>query len=387
MTVETTAQEAPVVEQGRTDWLALVRELGPIFADRAAALDDKDGFVAENYADLKRHRFFSAGVPEELGGGGLSHRELCAVVRELAHYCGSTALALSMHQHLLAATVWRYKHGQPGEPLLRRIAEQELVLIATGGRDWLASNGTMTRVEGGFKVRASKSFASASPAGDLLVTSSTYDDPEAGPSVLHFAVPFKAEGLRIQEDWHTLGMRGTGSHTVVLDDVFVPDASVSLKRPQGVWHPVWGVVLGVAMPLIMSAYVGVAEAAATIAMDRARRGPTQPHTPFLLGELKNELTTARMAVDAMVAITDDYNFEPTLETADGILVRKTICSKAVIATAEKALEVAGGAGFYRGLGLERHLRDVHGAQFHPLPEKQQQHFSGRLALGLEPVEA
>jgi acyl-CoA dehydrogenase len=46
-----------------------------------------------------------------------------------------------MHQHLLAAAVWRYRRGQPGEALLRRIAEQELVLVSNGGRDWLGSNG------------------------------------------------------------------------------------------------------------------------------------------------------------------------------------------------------------------------------------------------------
>ncbi len=52
---------------------------------------------------------------------------------------------------------------------------------------------------------------------------------------------------------------------------------------------------------------------------------------------------------------------------------------------EKALELAGGIGFYRGFGLERLLRDGHAAQFHPLPEKQQHLFTGRLALGLEPI--
>ena len=56
-----------------------------------------------------------------------------------------------------------------------------------------------------------------------------------------------------------------------------------------------------------------------------------------------------------------------------------------VATAEKALEAAGGAGYFRRHGLERLLRDVHGGQFHPLPEKRQQRFTGRMAMGLEPV--
>ena len=52
---------------------------------------------------------------------------------------------------------------------------------------------------------------------------------------------------------------------------------------------------------------------------------------------------------------------------------------------EKALEAVGGTGLFRSMGLERLLRDVHGAQFHPLPAKRQHCFTGRVAFGLDPV--
>src|SRR5919199_110416 len=113
-------------------WVAVARALGPGLASRAAGYDANDSFPVENYRELKEHRVFSAPVPAELGGGGASHRELCAMVRELAHGCGSTALALSMHTHLLAATVWRYRQGQPAAPLLKRIADEQIVLVSTG---------------------------------------------------------------------------------------------------------------------------------------------------------------------------------------------------------------------------------------------------------------
>ena len=108
--------------------------------------------------------------------------------------------------------------------------------------------------------------------------------------------------------------------------------------------------------------------------------------PFLFGELANLLTTAQLAVDDLVRIADDGDFAPTVETADAILVRKTIAAKAVVATAEKALEATGGAGFFRRFELERLVRDAHAGQFHPLQEKRQLLFTGRLALGLDPVE-
>ena len=154
-----------VIPSPRTDWIAVVRELGPNFAARAAAHDANDSFVADNYAELKKHKLFSAGVPAELGGGGASHVELCTLLREMAHYCGSTALALSMHTHLLAATVWRWRQGHPVEPLLKRIAAEETILISSGGSDWLSPSGTAEKVDGGFRITARKIFSSDSPMG------------------------------------------------------------------------------------------------------------------------------------------------------------------------------------------------------------------------------
>lgn len=158
-------------------FIRIIRELGPAFAERATRKDLAGEFVAENYVEMKRRKLFSAGVPEALGGGGASHTELCELLRELARFCPSTALALSMHQHLLAAAVWRHLHGQPAEALLRKVAEAELVLVSTGAGDWLESSGTVVRVDGGYRVTADKRFGSGCPAGDLAITSAPYDDP------------------------------------------------------------------------------------------------------------------------------------------------------------------------------------------------------------------
>lgn len=372
---------------GRTlqDWLDVIGELGPRFAERAAKHDAEDLFVAENYAELKEQRLFSAAVPSELGGGGVAHSGMCRILRTLAGYCPSTALSCSMHQHLTAAQVWNYRHGKPGQKLLERLVAEELVLVSTGARDWLGSNGEMEKVDGGYRVSAKKIFASGSPAGDLLVTSAPYEHPEDGWQVLHFPVPFKAEGVSIKNDWRTLGMRGTGSNTVVLDGVFVPDEAIALSRPRDRFHPVWSVVLTVAMPLIGSVYVGLAEKAAAMAREGASARADDPVLPFLLGELENHLTSAQLAIDSAVALANDLDFEPEMERTNAILVRKTLAARAALETAEKALEATGGGGFFRASGLERFVRDAHAGLFHPLQEKRQLLFTGRLAMGLDPV--
>ena len=367
------------------DLPALVHIIGPRFAEGAEARDAADTFVDAHYDVLKDHKVFSAMVPKEFGGGGVGHGAMCAFLRDLAHYCSSTALALSMHQHLVAAAVYNHRNGRPGQKLLERVAASEAVLVSTGAADWMESNGSVERAEGGFRVTARKPFASGSPRGGVLVTSAPYEDPLEGWQVLHFPVPFAAEGVSLADDWHTLGMRATGSQTVILDKVFVPEEAVALRRPRGRFHPAWNVILTVAMPLIMSVYTGVAEAAAVIARGQAAKRRDDPAVPYLLGELANALTAAQLATDDMVRLAADLNFTMGRDVTDAVLVRKTIAATQVIATVEKALEVAGGAGFYRHLGLERLLRDAHGAQFHPLPAKRQHLFTGRVALGLDPI--
>jgi alkylation response protein AidB-like acyl-CoA dehydrogenase len=387
MISQTTASPAaePVASIAPVDWVAVARELGPAFAARAAQHDQDDSFVADNYVEMKARRLFSAAVPADLGGGGASYAELCAMLRELGRHCGSTALALSMHTHLVGAIVWRRRQGHPVEPLLRRIVAEQLVLVSTGASDWLDSSGRAERVEGGYRVSGRKVFGSGSPAGDLLITTAPFDDPSDGPTVLHFPVPLKGEGVTVLDNWRAMGMRATGSGDVVLEGVFVPEGSVSLRRPRGAWHLFYNVIVAVAMPLVMSVYLGVAEAARELVLREVGRKRDDPDVWSLVGELENALVTARMAVQGMVETCADYSFAPVNETANAILTRKTIAAQALLLTAEKALETVGGAGLYRDLGLERLVRDLHGAQFHPLQAKRQHRFTGRMALGLDPI--
>jgi alkylation response protein AidB-like acyl-CoA dehydrogenase len=366
------------------NFVETIRRIGPSFAERAAAADLEGRFVADNYAELKSNKLFSAGVPSEFGGGGASHAELCAGLRELAQYCSSTALALSMHTHLVAAAVWRHRHGQPAEALLRKIAAGELVLVSTGAGDWIESVGRAERAPGGYKINALKRFCSGAPAGDLVVTSAPFQDGDRA-EVLHFAVPMKAAGVIQHDDWDTLGMRGTGSFSIELKDVFVAEESITMRRPGGQWHPSWSVIMTVAPPIYMAPYVGTAERAAALAKEHAKKRAPDAISLQALGELENALALTQMAFREMVELAREYDFEPNVERASQMLVRKTITTKALIATVNAAVEVVGGSALFRRTGIERLLRDVQGAPFHPLPEKKQLAFTARVALGLPPV--
>lgn len=365
----------------------IAAELAPKFAETAEHLDATDGFASENYQALREHGVFKALIPEKYGGAGAAHSEMCDFLRTIAQTCPSTALSVAMHQHILSAAIVNDAAGRPGRKLLEKVAGADIVLTSSGANDWLESNGSAERVAGGYEITAVKPFSSGSPAGDVLVTSVAYDDPKDGPQVLHFPVPLNSDGITFMGDWQTLGMRATGSQTVRFDKVFVPDEAIVLKRHRGGFHPAYAVILTVALPLIMSAYTGTAEAAAGIARSKARGRIGDPVTPYLTGEMENLLTTTQIAHADMVRLANDLKFEPSIELASQMLTRKTIVANHVIATCEKAMEVTGGSAYFRKLGLERRLRDAHASQFHPLPEKRQHLFTGRLSMGLEPVES
>jgi len=157
-------------------------------------------------------------------------------------------------------------------------------------------------VEGGYRVNAQKRFASGGPGGDIALTSAPYDDPRKVRSFSTFRCPMKAEGVPHQQ---RLGHARHASDWIQHDhfeDVFVPDAAIGSKRPRGQWHPSISVVCLVALPIVLSPYVGLAETAVRLAKEGARKRPGDSHLPYLLGEMENALVTAQMAYRETVGL-------------------------------------------------------------------------------------
>lgn len=348
---------------------------------RDAERHDRDGtFVEAGLAALKAAGLLSVAVPEELGGDGATVAQVAAVQRELARHCGSTALASSMHQHVTTFTAWRFRRGLPGaEATLKRVVEDGIVLVSTGGADFTHPRGEAVKVDGGFTVSGHKVFASLSPAGNVLSTMFRYDDPEQGPRVLNVPVPM-GEGVQVLETWDAMGMRGTGSHEIVIDGVFVPEEKVLANRPYGVIDPPLQVILSIAMPIISAVYLGVAESAYEAAVAAAASKAGDPTIQRQVGLMSNRLRVAGWALDgALAAVGDDP--QPSVETLDAVLAAKREVGQAGIEVCDLAMEVAGGAGFFKGSVIERAYRDVRGLKLHPLSPEQTLTHAGRIALG------
>jgi len=347
-------------------------------ASRADTHDREESFVAENYERLKAEGLIAAAVPAELGGAGAEVGEMADVVRRLAHGCGSTALAFSMHTHQVVIPAWRWRHQPPAapkvEPLLRMVAEKNIVLLSSGGGDWIGGSGRAEKVEGGWRIHARKAFVSGAPAGSLLMTSAV-----AGEEVLHFGVPMGAGEVTRLDTWHTLGMRGTGSEDVQVDGFFLPDEKVALTRAQGEWHPVFQIIATFAFPIIYGAYLGLAESARDIALGLARSRKGEARQPRLVGEMETTLRAAQLAHRHMVSVAEEN--KPSAESVSEVMLGRQLVEQNAIRTVELAMEVAAGQGFYRAAGLERRFRDVQGARYHPMRREVQRLYTGSLALG------
>ncbi len=364
------------------DLVERARVLGRDFAARAEVADETDAFVAENYAALKDSGLVEAAVPVELGGGGATPAELADMLRTLAHYCSSTALAFAMHSHLVAVPAWRWSHQKVAavEPLLKRIAAEKIFLSTSGGSDWVAGAGTAERVEGGYKITARKVFSSGAPASSIFMTTAMLEEPGQEPMVLHFGIPMTSPNLRIDPVWKTLGMRGTGSHDVVITGHVVPEAAVALKRKAGEWHPLFQIIGTMAIPLIYAVYLGVAESARDIALELVRKRRHDRHVLQLVGQMESELRGAQITHAYMIDVVGRN--KPGAESINDVMMGRRLCAGHVIRTVELAMEAAGGAGFYRSRGLERRFRDVQGARYHPMQPGPQAEYAGAMALGM-----
>src|SRR5690606_34096420 len=132
--------------------------------------------------------------------------ELAEMLRIMAHACGSTALAFSMHTHQVAIPAWRWRHQNLAavEPLLKRVASERLILLSSGGSDWIGGSGTAVKTDGGYRVTARKVFTSGAEAGDLLMTGAVCEDEYGVLSVIHFGAPMQASEVRVVNTWRTL---------------------------------------------------------------------------------------------------------------------------------------------------------------------------------------
>ncbi len=216
--------------------VARVASLGPTFAERAVRYDRDASFPTENFADLRAIGFLGLCIPQECGGLGAGFATYARVSEEIGRHCGSTGLTFNMHTATMLITGWiadqldmspdeRATHDRRRGALYRGVLEHGHIHSQPFSEGNLpgATQGYSTKavkVDGGWRLSGKKIFASLSDAADRHNVVAGVD---GDPHVRLFSVPAEASGVRIVGEWDPLGMRGTISKDLLLDDVFVTD--------------------------------------------------------------------------------------------------------------------------------------------------------------------
>ncbi|MFJ5984721.1 acyl-CoA dehydrogenase family protein [Lentzea sp. NPDC092896] len=349
----------------------MAARIGAIAAAHASDHDRDATFVSEAYEAMREEGYLALAVPEELGGLGATMRQVCYAQAELARHDGATALAVTMHLYLTLMQGYRRRKGAPdAEGVLRRVAAEGLVIATSGGSDWLWPTTTATPVDGGFLVNGRKAFCSQSPRANVVATSAVLGD-----EVLHFSAPLNADGVRVEETWDTLGMRGTASHDVVLEDVFVPAEKIAARRPYGEFGaPLFAAVVHFA-PVCGATYFGIASGARDVAVRTTSKNATRQ-----IGLMDYKLRTAWWSLMGSIEeLGDDYtaNAESTIT----VMLAKRQAVVEAIEVVDLAMEVLGGRSFFKRSPLERAYRDVRAGTFHPLTPEATLMYAGKVAQG------
>lgn len=407
----------PQTETGRR-FAALAEGHAPSFRARASAHDAEGSFPAENFADLKKSGGLAAFVPQELGGLGLDSVHDWAVgLERLGGGDASTAIALNMHLGVsrMLAGQWRGARAQSDAAaearfggMLRAIAAGDLVICATAtepGTDFLRPLTTATRKDGGWSLEGRKIFVTLSPIANLYVLNlRVLGEAEAGGDLIGFAfVPVGTPGAEPQDDWDALGMRASGSQSVVFRDCRIPDGSVQIAGAWGEWNP--GLLMGrtLANLTLVGVFLGIAERARELAVEAARK-QTKPKyagalanaagVQHLLGEIDIDLAAARAVLGETARRLDDLLADhagrtPDLETAHGAMrdyqTAKWTVNRNAIRIVSRAMDVVGGGSYMSGHELSRLYRDVRAGPFmQPFSPTEAREYVGRIALGMYP---
>ena len=351
------------------------RDLARRFALTAAAHDRDGSFPHANIAALREAGLLGLTVPAQFGGADIALHRAAEIVGTIAEGCPATALVLAMQ---LIQQRGIARNGAIPQGLRKRLAlgalqrgelvnalrvEPELGTPARGG---LPAT-TARRTAGGWSISGRKIFSTGSPALDWGLVWARTDDET--PRTGLFLLPMQAPGVRIVETWDQAGLRASGSHDVLMNDVALPaDHALELRVPEA-WTGRDGDAVAWNTLLIAALYTGVARAARDwLAGFLRQRVPanlgqplaTLPRVQEAVGRIEALILTGERLVSSAAC-------EETTAAELGLV--KTVAADSAITAVQEAVALCGNHALARSNPLERHLRDVLCARIHtPQPD-------------------
>jgi len=352
-----------------TDLTRRAELVASIAAAAADGVDSETKFPAEAIAAARAQRLLGILVPAELGGEEASVSDVVDVCYALGRACASAGMIYAMHQMMVAALVRHAGADTWQRRLLRRIADEQLLLASSttegqGGGDLRKSSCAVERRDTRISLEKSATVISYGAQADVLLT--TARRAADAPATDQVLVALVANDYRLEPlvGWDTLGMRGTCSAGFMLKAEGEPgqvlaDAyhKVHSETVMPVAHLSWSAVwAGIAAAAVERARLFVRQAAGK----GAQMPPGAQHFTRASATLTNLRWMIGSALRRYETVKSDPQELESLDFQTSMNLLKVNASEMAIATVTSALQACGLAG-YRNDGefsIGRHLRDV-----------------------------
>lgn len=353
----------------------LIEKAGRIattFKDQANRSDQIADFSEENVQKLKDENYFSLTLPKQYGGEELSLYEFLLLQERLAMGDGAASLSVGWHlgvlmelrdESLLDRPIYKQlaQEVQDSQALVNRAASEP----ATGSPTRGGIPETEARRQGEqFIITGRKTFTTLASVLDYAIVNAYMPEEE---EIGWFFIPLDHKGVSVEKTWDTLGMRGTGSHDLILNEVRIPhNYFVERKDEQPKGPKGW-------LLHIPACYSGIALAAAQDAIDFAKNfQPNSLDTPISevehiqqkIGDMELKLMQSR---HFMYSVARQWDEDPESRDSLGSSLGavKTTVTNAANDIVDKAMRIAGGRGLSKSYPFEKYYRDVRAGLHNP----------------------
>jgi alkylation response protein AidB-like acyl-CoA dehydrogenase len=384
--------------------VAIAEELSQELAARAAEHDRGGTYPFEAIDALKAIGYFAAPVPVELGGLGVtSAHDLVVASSRLARGDASVAIGVNMHlvavlnmerRRRVAVAAGAERRARGFGSSLEQIARDGVVLaaaISERGQDLTRPGTVATRTGSGWRIDGRKLFCTMSPAATDLYVAVTYADGEGSERYAYAMVPTDAPGVVMHDDWDALGMRASGSNSISLEGVELPESGVrgGFRAGDPLPYMERNLVAGL---FHAAASLGIAESADQVARRGIAgriNGDARPR--MQVADNAIDLAASRGVLSRAAALIDEHRAanpasDGSAEQLSALFAEaqaaKAFVNEAAARTVDRALALSGGAGYLNGSPLARAYRDVKAGSFmHPLGANRAYDYLAHVALG------
>lgn len=333
-------------------------------APKAAEIDREHRHPKELVARMAELGFMGIAVPEQYGGAGLDHVSYVLAMEEVSRACASTGVIMSVNNSLVCDPLLRFGTEAQKREWLTPLASGKLLGCFAlsepeAGSDAAAQRTVAERApDGSWIINGTKNWITNGPVADVCVLFTMNDRAAGHKGITTFILPMKTPGVSTSTPDDKLGIRGSKSSQIFLDNVKLP-AEALLGEVGGGFKIAMSTLDGGRIGIAAQA-VGIARAALADSLGYAQQRKTFGKPIAQHQAIQWKLADMATEVDAASLLTlraawlKDQKAPYGKEAAMAKLFASDIANKA----AREAIQIFGGNGYVTEFPVERHFRDA-----------------------------